>query len=332
METKTMNLVEIETELEQLVSSDKSSWVRIYELMEMVDREELYKGTHRSFTAWVNEFAIKSKVHVSLLWSRRKAGKMYADYQERAAKQGRSVPDIKDVEVSPDNFVLIEKIAGSNSAVADDLTDKVLAGNLGRSDLKNAWATVRQEKKNVRVNAHDKQKEQPAEPPAAAESKEKPAAPAAPSITAADIVLALSRSSWIPNPIPKAYQQDRYKVMTEFAVNTGTSHHVRRIDALVVENLTPTERSKVALHGIEIKVSKSDLLKDSKMQEYTDFVDFFWLAVPEAILEEAKGVIAKGWGILCIDAKGRVKVVAQAHQGKPVFRDKTLEMVVLKLI
>ena len=233
-----MNLAEIEMELGQLVSSDKKSWVRIYELMEMVEKKELYSPSHRSFTAWVNDFAIKSKVHVSLLWSRKKAGKVYSEYQARAAQQGKAVPDIKEVSVSPDNFVLIEKIAGSNAAVADDLTDKVLAGTLGRSALKNAWATVRTERSNVRVNSHDKPKPDPMAP--AVDSSEKAAGEAIPAITAADIVLSLSRPDWVPDQKVKDYQQERYKVMTEFSVDTGTAHHARRIDVLAVENLPRT--------------------------------------------------------------------------------------------
>lgn len=66
------NIEKIEEELQTLLSEDKKSWVKIYELMEEVEEEKLYEGKYRSFTAWVNELAIKSKVHVSLLWSRKK--------------------------------------------------------------------------------------------------------------------------------------------------------------------------------------------------------------------------------------------------------------------
>lgn len=347
MEQK-MNLSDIEVELGRLVSTDKASWVRIYELMELVERESLYSPSHRSFTAWVNDFAIKSKVHVSLLWSRKKAGKMYAEYQRRAAEKGKTVPDIKEVAVSPDNFVLIEKIAGSNVAVADDLTEKVIAGTLGRSDLKNAWATVRSERKNVRVNAHDKpQAANPGHQYKEQEDRENQGRhgyqgqqepeieaeiAAVTVVTAADIVLALSRQYWLPESNPKQFQSDRFKLLPEFAVNTGTSHYARRIDALVLESLSPAESGRIAIHGIEIKVSRSDLLSDHKMQEYTDFVDFFWIAVPDTLVEDTKSIAADGWGILSVGADKTACVVVPAERGEPIFRDKTMEMAILKLI
>lgn len=320
-------LEQVEAELQSLVSSDKTSWVQIYELMEQVDNEKLYAGKHRSYTAWVNEFAIKAKVHVSLLWSRKKAGKMYADYAARAAERGETVAGVHEINCSPDSLVLIEKIAGSNTSVADDLTKKVVSGTLGRKDLKNAWATVKAERekkgeKSIRVNAHDK-------PSISSEDcrKEK-----TPPISASDIVLALRDNSWLPSPIEKLYQQSKYGVMTEFAVQTCTSHHARRIDALVIENLTPSEAGRVALHGIEIKVDKSDLLSDHKMQEYLDFVDFFWIAVPESLIDEAQSISADCWGILTISDDKKINIVVPAQRKAAVFREGTLESIIIKLL
>ena len=340
-------LEQIEATLQDLVASDKSSWVKIYELMEKVDNEKMYAGKYRSYTAWVNEFATKAKVHVSLLWSRKKAGKMYAEYAARAADRGELVADVHEINCSPDNFVLIEKIAGSNTAVADDLTKKVIEGNLGRKDLKNAWATVKAERskkgeKSVRVNAYDKSssslsflseegKEKGKEEREDKKEKEDIL------LSASDIVLSLRDREWIPGKIEKSYQQDKYNVMTEFSVQTGTSRHARRIDALVIENMTPVESNRISMHGIEIKVDKSDLLGDHKMQEYIDFVDFFWLAVPETLIKEAKSIIADGWGILSIslpssEAKNKPVVVVPAKRQNPIFREKTLEAALNKLL
>ena len=350
--SKNSTLEQIEETLQDLVSNDKTSWVQIYELMEKVDNEKMYVGKYRSYTAWVNEFATKAKVHVSLLWSRKKAGKMYADYAARAAERGETVADVHEISCSPDNFVLIEKIAGSNMAVADDLTKKVVSGTLGRKDLKNAWATVKAERekkgeKSVRVNAYDKPKEEKKEK-GKTERKENSflSAPSSPSsslssISAADIVLSLRDGSWLPDIIEKPYQQIKYGVMTEFAVQTGTSHHARRIDALVIENLTPSEAGRIAMHGVEIKIDKSDLLNDHKMQEYLDFVDFFWIAVPEHLVEEARSVAANGWGILSFSslssssssgAKIGPVAVVPAKRQNPIFREKTLEGALNKLL
>ena len=278
------NIAEIEKELEGLLSTDKKSWVRIYELMEIVDREKLYEENFKSYTGWVNAFADKAKVHVSLLWNRKKAGKVYSAYEERAKEKGQSVPTIEEVRVSADNFNLIEKIAGNNTKIADELIDKVIQGEMKRTDLKNAWSTVKANreavgKKSVRVNAYDKDDIK-------VESEK---------ITATDIVLALSNKNWMDEEdiFYCRYAQEKYKLMTEFAVPTGTSRHARRMDALILENLTvETDKNyNLHLHAIEIKVNKHDLVSDHKMQEYIEYADYFWLVVPEHLETVAKDII-----------------------------------------
>ena len=315
----------IENELETLLSADKKSWVRIYELMDSVEKEKLYTDKFSSYTKWVNALADKAKVHVSLLWNRKKAGRVYAAYEERAKERGRTVPSMNAVKVSADNFNLIEKIAGNNTDVADELIDKVLKGDMKRSDLKNAWRTVKADreaagKKTVRVNAYDKDIDVKTE-----------------TITAADIVLALSRPNWLKNSVDTytdRYTQSKYRVLTEFAVQTGTSHYARRIDALVLENHT-VEAEKaynVHIHAVEIKVSKHDLLSDHKMQEYTDYADFFWIAVPEELKADAESIMLNDWGLITIDEKKELHVIKKAELHDAIFRDQTIETALIKIL
>lgn len=316
----------IETELESILSSDKKSWVRIYELMDTVEREKLYSDQYSSYTKWVNALADKAHVHVSLLWNRKKAGRVYASYEERANAQGKSVPAMEDIAVSADNFNLIEKIAGNNTDVADELIDKVLQGDMKRSDLKNAWQTVKADreasgKKIVRVNAYDKE---------SVDVKTE-------TITATDIVLALSRRNWLINNVDTytdRYTVSKYRVLTEFAVVTGTSHHARRIDALILENRT-VEAEKaynVHIHAVEIKVSKHDLLSDHKMQEYTDYADFFWIAVPEELKADAESIMLNDWGLITIDEKKELHVIKKAELHDAIFRDQAIETALIKIL
>lgn len=316
----------IENELETLLSADKKSWVRIYELMDSVEKEKLYTDKFSSYTKWVNALADKAKVHVSLLWNRKKAGRVYAAYEERAKERGRTVPSMNTVKVSADNFNLIEKIAGNNTDVADELIDKVLKGDMKRSDLKNAWQTVKADreasgKKSVRVNAYDKE---------GIDVQTE-------TITAADIVLALSRPNWLKNSVDTytdRYMQSKYRVLTEFAVQTGTSHHARRIDALVLENHTVEAEKPYNLHAhaIEIKVSKHDLLSDHKMQEYTDYADFFWIAVPEELKADAESIMLNDWGLITIDEKKELHVIKKAELHDAIFKDQTIETALIKIL
>lgn len=358
------NLNIIEKELDQLISDDKKSWIKIYKLLETVETQRLYTTNYRSFTAWINSLSTKLKIHVSVLWSRKKAGKIYSEYLSRAHAAGRSVTTLDDTaapSIPPESINYIDKIAGSNTAVADDLMDKLLNGNLSRNQLKSAWETVKAGRAATgikpRVNAHDAYKDAVSDATSTNNEKQ---------ITAADIVLALTTSSeWlshigigtdastaspiIPNLTnhrsdrPDRHVTPKYRVMPEFAVRTGTSHFARRIDALVLENHTIEQlRDKnyeLHLHAVEIKVDRHDLLGDHKMQEYCDFADFFWIAVPAVLEEDARNILAPGWGLLVItdDADSKrfsrsVRVAEKAKMSTGVMRDQTLSTALIKLL
>lgn len=331
MKVKTMNNInEIEKELSVLLQADKKSWVRIYELIEQVDREKMWEGTYKSFTAWIRALSAKVKVHESLLWKRKKAGQVYSEYEKRAAANGISVPSMNDIQISPDNFELIEKIAQGNSKVQDDLIKKAITGEIKRADLKNAWATVRADKeargqKATRSNAYEM-----------FEQDEKNINNQKNKITATDIVLSLSNNSWMKSDFnlneKSTYKEKRiYSTMSEFPVHTGTTQNSRRIDLLVLENETVNAYDLI-LHGVEIKVSKSDLVNDHKMSEYQDFVDYFWIAVPSVLVNEAIQVADDGWGIISVDVNKKAKIERKAKLYLAQFKDIAMKNALLKIL
>ena len=251
-------LKKIEEELAGYVKIDRKNWVRIYQLMHEVEQEKLYmerEGT-RSFTAWVNYLADTMHVHVSLLWARLKAGRSYSEYEERAAQQGRTVIPLTDVAVSPDSLNLCEKVAGKNSAEMDKLIDKVIAGDLTRDDLRAAARAKRASGGTMPTTRHDR---------ISAEQRTEKAV----TIAASDIVMALRRSSWLPTAREDEYFEHIYHLFTEFRIPSGSSRSVRRIDAMIAETITASEKDTVVLRGIEIKIDAHDLLDDHKMQEYS---------------------------------------------------------------
>ncbi|WP_236548149.1 hypothetical protein [Enterococcus faecalis] len=129
-----MNLRRIEHEIEEILSKDSHSWVRLYELIREVEYNKLWRNEYSSFTQWIKHLAYVAGVTESLIWKRKKAGEIYFDYQQRARSRGVSVPNIEDVEVSPDNFELVEKISQGNSQIKDELMQQVLAKDIKRSD------------------------------------------------------------------------------------------------------------------------------------------------------------------------------------------------------
>lgn len=316
-------LKKIEEELAGYVKTDRRNWVKIYKLMNEVEQEKLYmeREDTRSFTSWVNALADELHVHVSLLWARLKAGRSYAEYEERATRQGRTVTPLDDVAVSPDSLNLCEKVAGRNSAEMDKLIDKVLAGDLTRDDLRAAAKAKRAAGGTMPTTRHDR---------ISAEQRTEKAV----TIAASDIVMALRRSSWLPTAREDEYFEHIYHLFAEFRIPSGSSRSVRRIDAMIAETITETERDRVTLRGIEIKVDTNDLLGDHKMQEYTQFCDYFYIAVPAddpEILSAAQSVRRPGWGILTVTKDGDVTVIQDPERLSPTFRDKTLANCIIKM-
>lgn len=329
MEEKILSLDEIEQEISGFVKLDKRNWTRIYRLMDEVDKGQLYKQRKDTptFTSWVNSLAEKLEVHVSLLWARRKAGKNYAEYAKRAEQQGRQVRALDDLSVSPDSINLCEKVAGKNAVEMDRLIDKVIAGDLTRDDLRAAAKAKRAAANEagghiMATSRHDRIE---AEDRTGTEDK----------ITAADIIMALRRSEWLQAVRTDKYFKHVYHCFPEFSLDTGSTRHSRRVDALIAETVTASDRDEVILRGIEIKVDQHDLEEDQKMAEYTDFCDYFYLAIPEGnaeMLAAAKNLIRPSWGILTVSKEGCISVEKEPERLKAVFREKTLSTCVIKLM
>ena len=324
---------EIEDELLLLLAEDRQHWVRIYRLMDRVEREHAY--TTSSFTQWVNQLAAKAKVHVSLLWARKKAGNAYDQYESRKREQGIAVPALEDqqVSLSPENINLAVKIAGNNDEVADELISKIVDGKLSRAELKRVWNETKQERvakgqEPCRKSRHDKGPDVPA---------------ASDAVAAGAILYAIQHNSeWIldnacqaPNASGKEKRLEKhnpcYKVLSELAVRPGTTRNARRIDAAVFEDLNKSVHEfGMDIHGIEIKVDKNDLLGDHKMAEYTPYVDYFWIAVPEDLINIAEDCAIPDWGILAF-RNGAIHVHRRAAKLETALQFDTLVEAVKRL-
>lgn len=325
-----MDLLTIEKELQSVIEEDKKSWIKVYQLMTVVEADKLYKNTYSSYTQWVNKVADDMHIHVSLLWRRKKAGAFYDEYQKRMALKGKHT-SLNDLEgVSPDNLVMAERIAGNNTDIADQLIEKIQHGELKRKDLSNALAAARRcrAEKGISApkNGHEKKKMQQ-QPPKEAKPDQK-------KLTALDIMVAIEiNRNWIGEPVDKQGRFPKYKIFQEFGVDSPGTRNARRIDALVAETITTKHPRQIKLHGIEIKVSRSDLEKDEKMSEYTQFVDDFWIAIPPYLVNDALSLALPDWGILSID-NDKLEVVRAASENNEygIFRDITLSEIVYKLM
>lgn len=149
--------------------------------------------------------------------------------------------------------------------------------------------------------------------------------------TAQDIITALQNDTdWItyptlmfrPNKHNRPYETTQVKFFTEVTMRmptTKTSKRTgkpyktqqrRRID--LVGLVKPNYKAfDLMLLGVEIKVSKSDLLNDKKMFSYAPYFHFMFLAVPEELADIAATYwhtsrFKAHWGFLSVRPDGSV--------------------------
>lgn len=336
-------IVKIEKELKHLVEQDKNSWAKFYLLLKKVEDQQLYKDLGlNSFTAWLKDFALKNKIHESVLWNKKKAGKVYERYAETKKEQGVEVAPIEQANVGVDSLVLLDKISKKNADLGAELTEKAINKEITRADLRNAYKTVRGDLKKkdntdnktaIKVIEEDnKLHEENNGDIINIEAKEDHED----NVTATNIVMALNNHSWLGDKeVVKGFRgrfiERKYKAFTEFPVYTGTTKKSRRIDVLVAENISIEEHYNLQLHGIEIKVSKGDLLNDTKYTEYAEFVNKLWVAVPKDLVKECIKNTPKNIGIMYLE-DGAIKIKRQAKELKPECLKEALTTLALKLL
>lgn len=338
---KEAEIKEIEEELTQLVEKDKNSWAKFYTLMKRVEDEQLYKVLGlNSFTQWLKSFAINHKIHESILWNKKKAGKVYERYIETKKEQGIEVAPIEDANVGVDSLVLLDKISKKDANLGAELTEKAINKEITRADLRNAYKTIRGDLKKdtvvknpIKVIEEDNKLQENGRDDIINTEVNTDLAD---NVTATNIVMALNSHTWLGKKEAvtgfkgKSIER-KYKALTEFPVFTGTTKKSRRIDVLVAENISTKEHYNINLHGIEIKVSKWDFLNDTKYTEYASFVDRLWIAIPCNLLEVCTENTPKGVGVL-IFKDGQVEIKREAKKLDPEKKQQALITLALKLM
>ncbi|MGX7203118.1 hypothetical protein BCR22_11860 [Enterococcus plantarum] len=289
------NIKLIEEEIEKILIKDKRSWVRLFELIREVELGALWKPEYKSFTRWIRHLAYESGVTESLIWKRKKAGEIYSEYQKRAKRKGITVPRIEDIDVSPDNFELVEKISQGNKDIKDDLMDKVLHRELKRSDLVSAWKsvkTIRQDDQGsiIKKNRHSE---------VGSSEKEKEMA-----LSVSDIAISLTYSSWLDyfsdvntNTSTTHSQKKVYKLLPKFSFYSSLNDRLHTIDFLVVENYT-SKPHQLNLHSIEVILTEEDLNRSFNSRQYQQHMNYLWIVIPSDIIEEIGPEISEDYGIL----------------------------------
>lgn len=138
------------------------------------------------------------------------------------------------------------------------------------------------------------------------------------------------------------YQTTDFRIFTEVTVRIPTGRQGRfseylqrrRMDAVAVIRVND-RRYKPILVGIEVKISASDLMCDRKIVDYLPYVDTFYLAVPDYLLDAANAYLKTDSrlseiGVLqvgrCVETKKQAgEIRPQAHK-----RGKLVEELLMK--
>lgn len=338
-------LEEIEKEIKNVVALDKKNWVRFYLLIKKVKERDLWRvADKKSFTQWVKDLSLKTKTHESIIWNRFRAGEIYNSYAQRKKEQGIEVKDIEDTNISADSLVILDKINKHSPELADSLVEKVINKEIKRKDLVTAYNAIRPEQADFRTKEQIQRAVSNGNETSGTKDK-MDLEGVQDKITAANITTILTQLKWLGKTTTTGFKgyrnksdadiriNEKARTFTEFKVYTGSSRKSRRIDLLAIENLTKDqfEKHEINVHGVEIKVSKSDLINDKKYTEYAEFVDFIWLAVPLELVDFARDTKFKECGIIAVDKYNAV-IIEQAQRLEPNMRMQTLTTATLKMM
>ena len=308
------NLECLEARLNELLDVDKKNWVSVYKIMAKIEENNLWKSKHKSYRGWLVNYAKNNQVHESYLWHIRQAGNFYARFEQRCQSLSQDHVALNKINIPVDSVRLVAQISEGNPEQENYLIKKLIAKELTRNDLRNAWAAVKAQKEHqTNKKTEDDHKNNSSEKIKTNTSIEKEKSDR---LKTANITQAVSKAYWLPDEI---YDNDhrsqfvvpKYKISTELPVRLGTTRNARRIDVFVAENYTVNKHDKaysLNLHAIEIKVSPSDLKKDHKMSEYHYFADYCWLAVPYDMRAIAEELLNPGWGLIVVDDDNQAKV------------------------
>lgn len=103
-----------------------------------------------------------------------------------------------------------------------------------------------------------------------------------------------------------------------FEVANGTGSHGRRYADAVAMNLYPSRGLEI--HGVEVKVSRSDWLRElknpKKAEDVYQYCDRWWLAISDPAIVGI-GELPATWGLMVMNGKS-LKIATQAPKLEPV--------------
>jgi hypothetical protein len=153
--------------------------------------------------------------------------------------------------------------------------------------------------------------------------------------TRAQIAVRALKEADMLDLLTKRYDQQygngfRYAVARH--VRSSAGFDAKRTADFVAMDLWPSKGC--ALHGHEVKVSRSDWLTElkqpEKAAEFVPYMDYWWLVVSDEGYVKP-GELPAGWGLMAVRA-GRLVVVRQAVKREPLPLDRSRLAALLRAV
>lgn len=313
-------LDEIESDLLHKLHDKRSRWSELYMLMDKVESGSLWRaGGFSSMTKWLEHLARLAGCQIQYLWRVKKAGKFYKAYADAEQAAGRVVAPVDEVRLGDEMLADLDRISDGKPERAREYVAAALGGTLTKAKVKQMVKATASAKRTAKAAG----KEQGG---------------GVDGVTAADIMLALNNPGLFVEEwgefVDEHHSRDgHFTILAEFPVQTGTSDHARRMDALAISQLTCIDMYSVGLDMVEIKVTENDLRRDTKHLEYEPFVDRCWFAVPLGLKDAALDAAPEGWGVIIYYSdKKWARVARRAEKLPGVMRSTTIATALGKML
>jgi len=295
-----MSLAAIEAQLIKRMQDEQRRWQDVAQLLMRVKSEALWESHASSFTAWVEGIARRADLQPSVFWRCLNAGRLYLELSGKDELDPSS-------PVSAESLELADKIRRhAPKAVATEVLERTLDGELSRAELRRVWGTYR-----VAAGGSTARGRLPDDPTAREEAvsarsaaweaqKRKPENRA--DVRRAELGAAFREASWL-GPYDQAHTDTQPRGLSG------------RVAALLVVRRKAQQADRLELHGLWTAVSVPELV-DYEFKAPPG-VDFMWLAVSPELGVEAENRAPRMLGILSLK-RDRTLAVLRDAQRRPV--------------
>ena len=291
-----MSLRDLEQQLIERAREEQRRWRDIAVLLMRVKHDALWEGHAPSFTAWVESMARRADLQSSVFWRCLNAGRIYQELS------GDPQLDV-DPRVSAESLELADKIRRhAPKAVAQEVLERTLEGELSRAELRRVWDTYRVASGGVtargRLPEDPEAREEALSLRAAAweANKRKPEARA--DVQRAELVASFRAADWLGS-----FEQARCE--TRLGGLSG------RLGALMVVRRHADAKERLELHGLWTAVARPEL-RDFEYKP-PGGLEYVWLAVPSDLARDAASA-PRAVGLLELRRDRELQVVREAQR------------------